>query len=348
MVESLADEHKSAMEKYSKRQADFSPTKIQFIKLQGDRCKGVLEEHSKSIYNYPNVIGAGIGLKYKSKEVLDQPCIVIYVTKKILDLKEGAIPKEIDGCITDVIETTVPRALSAANPGPVCPLTPGYSIGHENFGYGTLGCIVKDNGVSRTRAQYSNLLLLSCCHVLAPNYPAEGDSILHPGNGSTNNPLTPPMRCASLLRWKFLVPYSLDLPLENEIDAAVAKPIVPFTPEIQDIGLPRSVSTINSSMNGWPVQLTGAQSGFQRGVIISISSGVPIDYGPGLGLIRFKNCIQISNMGQRGDSGALLLDSSRNALGLLIGGESAYSYCCDLKKTLADPDINAALVTSWP
>jgi hypothetical protein len=76
------------------------------------------------------VVGTGVSMKYKNADVLDRPCIVVEVTKKIPNLKEGAIPTEIDGWPTDVIEIGVqkPLSLPPVFHGPVCPLQPGYSI----------------------------------------------------------------------------------------------------------------------------------------------------------------------------------------------------------------------------
>ena len=48
-------------------------------------------------------------MKFKNGEVLDQPCIVIHVTKKILNMREGVVPAYIDGWPTDIIETDVPQ-----------------------------------------------------------------------------------------------------------------------------------------------------------------------------------------------------------------------------------------------
>jgi hypothetical protein len=107
MPKTLGDEYRNAWKKFSERRAQFSPGDMQSIKLQFDECTRVLERHRESLHNYPNVVGTGVSMKYKNGEVFDRPCISIHVTKKIPNLKEGAIPTEIDGWPTDVLETGV-------------------------------------------------------------------------------------------------------------------------------------------------------------------------------------------------------------------------------------------------
>ena len=128
----------------------------------------VLDRVRDELEKYPNVVGTGISMKFKNGEVLDQPCIVVRVTKKIPNLKDGAVPAKIDGWPTDVIETGIPE-LTAAFPEPGCPLRPGNSIAHaRHTGSGTLGCLVKDVsplGTIRSyldKSPFSDILFLNC------------------------------------------------------------------------------------------------------------------------------------------------------------------------------------------
>ena len=317
MVKVPGDEYKSQWREFSKRRTLFSTTEKYAIGSQLDECSRTLDRHRDSLLDYPNVVGTGVSMKFKNGEVLDRPCIVIYVTKKIPNLKKGAIPAEIDGCPTDVVETGVPTLRSTSFPGPVCPLQPGYSIGHYKVTSGTLGCLVREkSGVGVSKSPFSDILLLSNNHVLANNNRAKkGHSIQHPGP-LNQLPLKPSLKSAFLKRWKPLV----RLPAVNEIDAAVAKPIIPVSPDIKLIGIPNGLRSVNQSIIGIQVQMTGARIGHQTATVTGpINQTIDIPGVIGLGTIRFLNCIATTAMSSPlGDSGSLLLDNDRKALGLFF------------------------------
>ena len=143
MTKTPSDEFKSAWEKFSEWQINLSPAEKQLRDSQLDECARTLNRVRDELHKYPNVVGTGVSMKFKNGEVLDQPCIAINVTKKIPNMREGAVPANIDGWPTDVIETGIERVQNSLI-GPECPLRPGISINHVRGGEGTLGCLVRD------------------------------------------------------------------------------------------------------------------------------------------------------------------------------------------------------------
>ncbi len=124
-----------------------------------------------------NVVGVGVGFKETNGELTDEVAVVVLVQQKkpLAALSaDDAIPKEIDGLRTDVLEVGYLQAQQSPRDRfrPVIPS--GVSIGHFKVTAGTLGTMVKDK---RT----GEVFVLSNNHVLAnSNESAIGDAILQP------------------------------------------------------------------------------------------------------------------------------------------------------------------------
>ena len=185
---------------------------------------------------------------------------------------------------------------------PECPLRPGNSINHiKRQGYGTLGCLVRDlspegrEHIIFDRSPFSDILLLSNNHIIANgNLAKPGDPI--------NHHFTRPHDSAYLTRWINIE----KSPHLNEVDAAVAKPIVPVDPDILGIGIPKGV---RKPSVGDSVKKTGATSGKTSGTVEALDVQKTFDYSrSGLGLVIFSHCIKTTDMTNPGDSGSLLLD----------------------------------------
>ena len=135
--------------------------------------------YQHSLLKKPNVVGVAVGFKESNGVVTDQLAVVVLVEHKkpIAALSaEAAIPRELDGLRTDVVEVGYLRALQTPKDRfrPVIPS--GVSIGHYKVTAGTLGTIVKDRTTSE-------LFILSNNHVLANcNDSVPGDAILQPGS----------------------------------------------------------------------------------------------------------------------------------------------------------------------
>lgn len=125
-----------------------------------------------------NVVGVAIGYKESNGVTTDEVAVVVLVEQKkpIAALSaEDAIPRELDGLRTDVVEVGYLRALQTPKDRYRPTIPSGVSIGHYKVTAGTLGTIVKDRTTSE-------LFILSNNHVLANcNDAVPGDAILQPG-----------------------------------------------------------------------------------------------------------------------------------------------------------------------
>lgn len=79
------------------------------------RCRSVLRAHRDRLMRLPNVVGVGIGYKSVGGRTSNRPAIVVLVSRKLGT--EGlsaaaAVPREVDGVPTDVVEIGEPRALA--------------------------------------------------------------------------------------------------------------------------------------------------------------------------------------------------------------------------------------------
>jgi hypothetical protein len=125
-----------------------------------------------------NVVGVAVGFKESNGVVTDQVAVVVLVEQKkpfAALSAEDAIPRELDGMRTDVVEVGYLRALQTPKDRYRPTIPSGVSVGHYKVTAGTLGTIVKDRTTSE-------LFILSNNHVLANcNDAVPGDAILQPG-----------------------------------------------------------------------------------------------------------------------------------------------------------------------
>ncbi|MFN8377839.1 MAG: hypothetical protein U0452_04135 [Anaerolineae bacterium] len=125
-----------------------------------------------------NVVGVAVGYKESNGVTTDEVAVVVLVEQKkpIAALSaEDAIPRDLDGLRTDVVEVGYLRALQTPKDRYRPTIPSGVSIGHYKVTAGTLGTIVKDRTTSE-------LFILSNNHVLANcNDAVPGDIVLQPG-----------------------------------------------------------------------------------------------------------------------------------------------------------------------
>ncbi|ADC69463.1 conserved hypothetical protein [Methanocaldococcus sp. FS406-22] len=268
------------------------------------KIEEIREEVDEEILEYPNVVGVATGYRVKAGKVVPELCIQVLVEKKISETQLSQyeiIPKEINGIRTDVIATGKIEALTYK--GRYRPAFPGCSIGHYKITAGTFGCIVQDK-------RDHDFLILSNNHVLANTNNANiGDPILQPGRYDGGG------RMDIIARLKRFVPLVSGY---NLVDAAVAKPLDMkyIKADIAKIGIPTGV---REAVLGLQVQKTGRTTQHTTGRILSTNATVMVGYGPGVSYL-FKNQIITTRMAAGGDSGSLLLDMSKRAVGLLFAG----------------------------
>jgi hypothetical protein len=197
----------------------------------------------------------------------------------------------------------------------VRPAEGGYSVGHYRITAGTIATCVYDTAAFPGIPP--RFYILSNNHVLAnSNNASVGDPILQPGpfdGGSYPNDVI-----ARLSRW---VTIRFD-GSDNLVDAALAEgPFEWLDREIYWIGYTQGVR------NNWPaigeiLQKTGRTTNWTTGRVIAINAIVNVNYGGGQ-VARFVGQILTENLSAGGDSGSLVLDLNRNAIGLLFAGSSS-------------------------
>lgn len=269
-----------------------------------------------------NVVGVGIGAKLKAGGPADKLAIRIYVVKKedLNELKtEDVVPETLEGVLTDVVEIGEPVAYSYT--ARERPAIGGDSIGHFKVTAGTLGCLMRDKTDGST-------VILSNNHVLANkdgvHHPraAAGDCIVQPG--PIDGGVCASDQIATLKRWVKLAEVGSGT---NLVDAAIAQPIAAGDVKntIHEIGCVsqwREVTHSDVVLNlADPdnVQKSGRTTEYTTGKITDVDATVTINYS-GVFSATHEDVIVTDDMATNGDSGSLLVDMNKKALGLLFGG----------------------------
>lgn len=302
-----------------------------------------LHRHRDRLLRCTNVVGVGIGYKWVKGQPTPVRCVQVFVRKKLpVDALKprDVVPPVLDGVPTDVTEVGDVRLLGHLAAGDAgsgragtggCdsggelgdearrerlrPACPGVSVAHYLVTAGTLGALVRDAP--------GQLYILSNNHVLANSSDGRdgraerGDPILQPGpyDGGTD----PADRIAVLDRF---------LPLrgrgeENEADAALGALLAPedAVPELFGLG---PVTGVGQARMGMPVQFSGRTSGVRKGTVLALE--VTVDVGMATGVTaRFVNQVATTPIAQPGDSGSLVVDGFRRAVGLLFAGSAQIS-----------------------
>lgn len=283
-------------------------------KITTAKISKVLKRSETKLLKKSNVVGVGIGEKIKDGKRTGRTCLKVYVEKKIAKEKlstQDLVPPLISEVETDVVEVGKIRPL-ASNRQRSRPARGGASIGHYKITAGTLGCLVKDEKTGKT-------LILSNNHVLAnSNAAKKGDTIIQPG--AADGGKVKKDKIAELERW-VKVGFGKKA---NAVDAAVARPIndKDVSPEISSIGMPKGAV---KGKVGLVIQKTGRTTDHTLGEIKDVTATVRVDYDGNAAL--FRNQILTSAMSQGGDSGSLVLDRKRRAVGLLFAGSDLVTIC---------------------
>ena len=323
------------------------------------------------ILKHKNVVGIGIGYKVQGGKRVDTPCLVVSVTKKeprhLLD-ELDIVPQMIGEAITDVIETGEIVAFGLNRQELLRPARPGMSIGHAGGGTGTLGAVVK-----RGEQRY----ILSNNHVLAVmNRAKKGDPILQPAPGdggtaadqigvleeyipliltdmaaSSEEAQAEPAGCgamiASLLsgaksinQVRTAMPVPLTTPA-NRVDAALALPGhgSMLDASIVDVGTPPK--GVTKAELGMRIVKSGRTTGLTQGTILQVDATLNIKYGDKIA--QFEDQIITSPFSDHGDSGSLVMDAERNAVGLLFSGSEHVSIISPIEAVLSALNVEMVL-----
>jgi len=237
------------------------------------------------------------------------------VRRVVRDAGESA---EVDvrrtGRLTPLLAPTGRQVRVLGERGRVRPLRPGLSIGHPAVTAGTLGAFVLLEDAVHA---------LSNAHVLADSgRAAVGDPALQPGvaDGGTDAD-----RVGVLVASVPLVGNGV-----NHADAAVVRLEDDLAGDVDPTYPAGRLSGTLVAAGEETVEKIGRTTGVTQGVVSAIEvDDVVVDYGSGVGALRFDGQIEISGAGdgpfsRGGDSGSLVYEpASRRALGLLFAGSES-------------------------
>lgn len=290
-----------ALELVTKRKADIASIE----------ALGVAESRHitrvRSVFDDPNVIGAGIAQKETEGAILDDLSICFYVKKKVAKSKldpKHILPQVIASptgaaIFTDVVALGTIRAQVNKKNNPV---VSGFSVGHVDISAGTIGAIVR-----RGKKRY----LLSNSHVLANSGIGEkGDDIVYPG--VTDGGKMPANHVAKLSRF---VAFKQTEAFENEMDAALAEVL---KGRLDDLDL--KIKGANTPLRtiapkrGMRVIKRGRTTGDTASVVRDTNFSVIVDYGDDVGRLGFRNQVLCGAYTERGDSGSLIIEKESGAI----------------------------------
>ena len=298
----------------------------------------------KGLFKYPNVRVVGDGHKIVNGKDTGREAIFVGVSGKLKpeELKKGdVIPSSLSGVETDVVEV---GDIVALRTGVHRPAPGGVSIGHPKVTAGTLGMIVKRNGVR---------YILSNNHVLANTNNAQvGDKAWQPGRADGGTTVS---SIGSLLEFvpiafsegstcgvaNFIVSISNSLaqlfgrqtrlkaviePV-NLVDCAISKPISEdiVSDEILEIGVPYEFDVVGI---GDKVKKSGRTTGLTYGTVIAVNAESDVSYGAGIA--HFEEQIITSSIAEGGDSGSAVLNESNDVVGLLFAGSDQVTIINDI------------------
>ncbi|CAG7839758.1 hypothetical protein CLOHAE12215_01172 [Clostridium haemolyticum] len=271
----------------------------------------------KYFLNKENVIGVGLGYKMKNGFYTCMKCIVVFVTKKLpLDRIDACnlVPNVYKGIPTDVIESNIPKTASLTTR--LRPVTGGYCIGVRGLKTATMGCLV-----GNSHCDY----ILTSNHAISGNKTEKSKPVVfqpspeYGGSGSKDI-------IGEVIGFTRVFPESQI----NDSDAAlVLTDRIKSSIDITFIGPIRGTS---NGRIGQKVQKVGCISGLTTGNIRTINTTIMINY---LGAeVLFKNQIVTTKMAVDGDSGSVLLNNDKEAIGLLMANANSNTVYNDINIVL--------------
>ena len=310
--------------------------------MPADGIRAAKAAHEAEIFSRANVVGVAVGNKMIHGQDTNERCIVVFVEHKCSEEKlrhRDIVPKEVDGVLTDVVETgrfsavRIEQSLDGNRTRRMRPAPGGVSIGHYLISAGTLGVLAH---------RQDRPVILSNNHILANGNAAQiGDPIVQPGpidGGRLQDaiarltdfvPIQFEEKAAGPIARFFgriLTPFlgylgfglkRLPSGQTNLVDAAIAEPIDSglVGPDILGIG---DVSGIADATIGLHVRKSGRTTGTTEGRVTALDAVVQVDYGGNTAIFRQQVVSDVRSKG--GDSGSLIVDDRGHAVGLLFAG----------------------------
>jgi len=333
-----------------------------------ERAIQAKRRHLDDLLSKPNVVACGVGYKETGGVITDEPAVIVSVERKVPTAQlapQAMVPSMVGEVKTDVVEVGKIKAwqsIPSAGAGPRDKWRPapgGVSIGHVDITAGTLGCLVTRGG---------EVFILSNNHVLADvNRARLGDPILQPARYDGGTPADEIARLADFISIRFgteepecplasgteralnwaartlgsshrLQSYRL-APAENQVDAAIARPLSADLVERQilEIGLPQGV---HEATLGTRVQKSGRTTGHTQGTIRQIDVTIGVDYDGRTA--TFTDQLMAGAMSSGGDSGSAVLDEAGYVVGLLFAGSDLTTVITPIQLVLDALSIQIA------
>jgi len=321
----------------------------------------ILSAAKKEYLGKPGIIGVGRGKKG-----------IVLLTEYLLPYEVATfqgVPVEV--YVTGFIEALQLRT-DKWRPAPG-----GVSVGHYAITAGTIGCVVHDKETGK-RMILSNNHILADCNDAEIGDPIEQPGPFDQGGGDDGDDSNCPfsllyagffnlfawlMRNKTRMRAKvprqeneFLIAtLTRYIPLKwyggngggesrqeenNVVDCAVATPVNndDIEDEILEIGLPMGWVPEDQLQFGQTLQKSGRTTGLTYATIISVDTTVDVGYGSGR-VARFDHQIVTGWMCDPGDSGSLVLNMDKYAVGLLYAGSSNSCIICPIRVVLDSLNI---------
>jgi hypothetical protein len=283
-------------------------------------AKICLEQNKATVAALPNLGAYFVGVS--SDPLNRRPVIILHSTLQ----NNAGYPPSFQGRLDSGKIYNVKTEVVYGFTEPEIHLDPGDSISHKDFSHtpGTICCCVKDN--QRT-------YLLTCAHVMTGGAPVVTVTTT---NGWVNLKTPDDTKSADT---KFAPIGTLAFALiDNELDAALSETTEVIRPVV-NINVPPADYT--DALNGAEVRIEGKLNKTQA--FVQGYSQEPIKFRYSGGSHKLGGLILISNNNigtpvtatQKGDSGAMVyLVKDRVALGMVIGGNSQYTYVIPLSRIL--------------
>ncbi|HHW43827.1 hypothetical protein GFC01_13305 [Desulfofundulus thermobenzoicus] len=326
-----------------------------------------LHKSREALLKLPNVVGVGVGLKQVGGESTGDYALIIFVGKKIPPAglsRAQQVPHRIEGLKTDVVEIGRVRLLDLRTRRER-PARPGMSIGHYRVTAGTFGAVVRDRASGEK-------LILSNNHILAnatdgrDGRAAVGDPILQPApyDGGREGdriatllrfaPLqrsvretdcpaaTAVIRMANMLVHAVRPHYDLKMVKRqragNAIDAALARPVSPdlIDDDILEVG---RVNAVAGVAPGQEIMKSGRTSGLSRGKVMAVGVTLEVEIIDNE-RAWFVDQVVTDMASSPGDSGSLVVDGQKRAVGLLFAGSDKYTIFNRMETVLSRLEVD--------
>ena len=296
---------------------------------RAESLSGVRAMHMKrirSVFDDPNIIGAGVADKLSEKKTTGTMSLVFYVRKKLPKSKLDPnlmVPPVLSAAgdravFTDVFEMgeVRPQVNKMRRP-----LKSGFSVGLRDVATGTLGAIVKRAG---------NFYILSNAHVLANSgLGKKGDHIVYPGTDDGGKPTD------EIATLSFFKPFKAGGSFVNTYDAALAKVDSLHLGDIDWAILGATAPLrIADPVRGMKVIKRGRTSGDTESVVRDTDFRIQVQYD-GLGVVGFTGQVRCDTYTRPGDSGSIVVAKDSGAIvGLHFAGSSSGSVFTPIKSVI--------------